>query len=148
MSDLFDDLYNDVAGNLNYFDAIEGLVRAFLYGDMGHRFYIQRQAKGGGHSLEDCRKILKERGVATFWFGFDSQKMYFRVKTRQARFAEYTLLRSGVEILSPAFDHRNAAWAGQAKHGGQPVKSWRQSGKERKVARQRRDSSWLEKLLG
>jgi hypothetical protein len=143
-----EDLYNDIAGNFNYLDGLEGFVRGLFYGDMGYRFVIQRRAKGGGHSLDDCRAMLKERGVATFWYGFDSQKMYFRVKNRQARFAEYILLRAGVELLNPAFDSRNAAWANQSKHEGKPVKSWRQSAMERKAEKRSQSASWLEKLLG
>lgn len=151
------DFFDDFFGPLNVIDILEGFLRGLFYGDMGYTFHIRRGDKGGKHSLTEAREILHERGVDTFWFGFDAQKMYFRVKNRQAKWAEYTLLRSGVELLNPAFDNRNAAWAGQAKHGGQPVKSWEQSGKERKAAKQAQkrsqransdsSSSWLGQLF-
>ncbi|MBT9173489.1 MAG: hypothetical protein DDT21_01890 [Syntrophomonadaceae bacterium] len=144
-----DDLYNNIAGNLNLLDTLEGVIRGLFYGDMGYRFVIRRRTKDGAHSLEDCRAMLKERGVDTFWFGFDSQNMYFRVKNRQAKWAEYILLRAGVELLNPVFDNRNVVWASQPKHNDRPVPSWTQQAKKREEQRsQRRASSWLDKLLG
>ena len=67
--------------------------------------------------MNEAIDILKGYGVDTFWYGFDSQKMYFRVKKRQARWAEYVLLHAGVELLNPAFDHRNAGLCSQSHAG-------------------------------
>ena len=142
-------MVENIIGPLNVIEHAIGIVRGVGYGDMGYELKIQRIDKGGKHSMPEIAAILKERGVAVYWFGFSGQHITFRVKHRQARFAEYVLLRSGVELLNPAFDHRNAAWASQAKHEGKPVPSWMQQGKERKAAqqKQRRSSSWLGKLL-
>lgn len=114
------DLFDDFFGPLNVIDILEGFVRGLAYGDMGYQFSIQRGDKGGNHSLTEARDILKGYGISTFWFGFDSQTMYFRVKKRQARWAEYVLLHAGVELLNPAFDHRNAGYAASHAPGWMP----------------------------
>ena len=115
-----EDIYDNIAGSLNYFDLVEGLVRGILYGDFGYRIVLRRVDKGGSHRMSDAIQILKGYGVDTFWFGFDSQNMYFRVKKRQARWAEYVLLHAGVELLNPAFDHRNAGYAASHAPGWMP----------------------------
>lgn len=114
------DLFDDFFGPLNVIDILEGLIRGLASGDMGYQFTIRRGDKGGNHSLTEARDILKGYGVDTFWFGFDSQNMYFRVKKRQARWAEYILLHAGVELLNPAFDHRNAGYTADHTPGWMP----------------------------
>ncbi len=116
----FEDFYDNIAGNLNLLDVIEGFVHGLVYGDFGYQIILRRVDKGGSHRMSDAIKILKSYGVNAFWFGFDSQKMYFRVKKRQARWAEYVLLHAGVELLNPAFDHRNAGYAANHAPGWMP----------------------------
>lgn len=116
----FMDTFDDLFGPLNIIDTLEGLIRGLAFGDFGYVFEIARADKGGEHTLNEARAILKGYGVDTFWFGFDSQKMYFRVKNRQARWAEYVLLHAGVELLNPAFDHRNAGYAANHTPGWMP----------------------------
>lgn len=116
----FDELYDDFAGSLNLLDMLEGFIRGLAYGDFGHQIVLRRVAKGGAHHMSDAIQILKGYGVDTFWYGFDSQNMYFRVKKRQARWAEYVLLHAGVELLNPAFDHRNAGYAARHAPGWMP----------------------------
>ena len=127
------DLFDDLFGPLNLVDIVEGIVRGLIYGDMGYGFAVRRGDKGGQHSLRDTNEILKGYGVDTFWYGFDSQKMYFRVKNRQARWAEYVLLHAGVELLNPSFDHRNAGYAASHAPGWMP-RPW-SAGPETKTER-------------
>lgn len=115
-----DDLYDNIAGSLNYLDMLEGIVRGLWYGDLGHQMILRRVDKGGSHRMSEAIDILKGYGVNTFWYGFDAQNMYFRVKKRQARWAEYVLLHAGVELLNPAFDHRNAGYAASHAPGWMP----------------------------
>lgn len=115
-----EDIYDNIAGSLNYIDMLEGVIRGLLHGDFGYRIVIPRADKGGSHRMSDAIRILEGYGVDTFWYGFDSQKMYFRVKKRQARWAEYILLHAGVELLNPAFDHRNAGYAASHSPGWMP----------------------------
>jgi len=114
------DYFDDLFGPLNFMDTLEGFIRGLAYGDLGYELQIQRADKGGQHTMNEAIDILKGYGVDTFWYGFDSQKMYFRVKKRQARWAEYILLHAGVELLNPAFDHRNAGYAAGHAPGWMP----------------------------
>lgn len=116
----FMDTFDDLFGPLNVIDILEGLIRGLAYGDLGYGFAIARADKDGKHTLNEAREILKGYGVDTFWYGFDSQKMYFRVKNRQARWAEYVLLHAGVELLNPTFDQRNPGYAASHAPGWMP----------------------------
>ena len=153
------DLFDDVFGPLNVIDILEGFIRGLAYGDFGYQFTIRRGDKGGNHSLTEARDILKGYGVDTFWFGFDSQNMYFRVKNRQARWAEYVLLHAGVELLNPAFDHRNAGYAAGHAPGWMP-KPWSAGStpktdatsatdgeKKQETKREKGMLAWLDSLL-
>ncbi len=115
-----DDIYDNIAGSLNYLDVLEGIIRGLVYGDLGYQMILRRVDKGGSHRMSEAIDILKGYGVNTFWYGFDAQNMYFRVKKRQARWAEYVLLHAGVELLNPAFDHRNAGYAASHAPGWMP----------------------------
>lgn len=116
----FMDYFDDIFGPFNLIDIAEGLIRGLAFGDLGYGMAIRRADKGGEHTLRETIHILKGYGVDTFWYGFDSQNMYFRVKKRQARWAEYVLLHAGVELLNPAFDHRNAGYAARHAPGWMP----------------------------
>lgn len=116
--DLLDDW---VFGPLNLIDRLEGLFKAALYGDMGYRMTIPRVDKGGKHSLPNVQRTLKKYGVATYGCTHDANNMYFSVKKRQARWAEYILLHAGVELTSPTFDRRNPAYVARHEPGYMPT---------------------------
>lgn len=118
------DYFDDLFGPLNLLDTLEGLIRGLAYGDLGYELQIQRADKGGSHTLNEAIDMLRRYGVDTFWYGFDSQKMYFRVKNRQARWAEYVLLHAGVELLNPTFDQRNPGYVARHEPGWMP-RPWR-----------------------
>ena len=120
MSWLMDAVDDFVLGPLNLIDWLEGIGYAIFYRDFGYELTIPRSDKGGKFSQNEMRKILSEYGVATYGRRFDSQNMYIRVKKRQARWAEYVLLHAGVELLNPAFDHRNAGYAAKHAPGWMP----------------------------
>lgn len=150
----------DVIGSINVIEEFIGLVRATIYGDVGYEFRIRRIDKGGKHSMPEIKGILRNYGVATFWYGFSGGNIRFRVKKRQARWAEYVLLHAGVELLNPAFDHRNASYAAKHAPGWMP-RPW--SAGPRTIAKdatnhesvqepvQEKDKgivAWLDSLLG
>jgi len=120
MSWVADALDDFVLGPLNLLDWLEGLGYAIFYRDFGFELTIPRSDKGGKFSQNEMREILDKYGVATYGRRFDSQNMYIRVKKRQARWAEYVLLHAGVELLNPAFDHRNAGYAASHAPGWMP----------------------------
>lgn len=132
---LMDFLDDFVTGPLNLIDRAEGLLSGLRYGDMGHQFAIARTDKGGAHSLNECEDMLKEYGIAVYGRTHDARQMYFRVKNRQAVWAEYVLKSAGVDLLSPPVEARNEAWT--AKRTGMPV-SWKARAKARKAARKAR----------
>ena len=117
---IMDAIDDFVLGPLNLLDWLEGMGYALFYRDFGYELAIPRSDKGGKFSQNEMRDILRKYGVATYGRRFDSQNMYIRVKKRQARWAEYVLLHAGVDLLNPAFDHRNAGYAASHVPGWMP----------------------------
>lgn len=115
--DILDDF---VFGPLNLINRFEGLVKSAIYGDTGYRMSIPSVDKGGKHTLSWTRSVLKKYGVATYGCTHDANNMYFSVKKRQARWAEYILLHAGVELTSPTFDVRNPEYVAQHEPGYMP----------------------------
>lgn len=96
---MFLDLLDDfVFGPLNLINRAEGALHLWAYQDFGTQFAIQREDKGGQHSLSGVRSILARYGVPLFGCTHDSRHIYFIVKRRQSVWAEYLLSRAGVEL--------------------------------------------------
>lgn len=107
MMDWLDDF---IFGPLNVIDRLDGWIRGAMYGDFGYKIIIPRYDKGGKHTLNECNALLNHYGVAVYGRTHDSQNMYFKVKKRQARWAEYVLTQAGVEMKNPPYDSRNAGY--------------------------------------
>lgn len=120
MQALWDFLDNYIYGPLNYIDRIEGLIKATKYRDSGYRFAIPRQDKGGEHSLSQVEDLLNTYGIPVFCRTFDADNHYFRIKNRQAEWAEYLMLLKGVELQGPLLNERNAHYAAKAPIGWMP----------------------------
>lgn len=133
MSDLMDFLDDFVMGPLNVIDRAEGLLSAIRYGDMGHQFAIARMDKGEAHSLNECEAMLHKYGIAVYGRTHDARCMYFRVKNRQAAWAEYVMQCAGVDLLSPPVDARNAGWT--ARRSDMPTPWKDRSRRPRREAR-------------
>ncbi len=123
MGALMDLLDQYVFGPLNLLDRLEGLLSAGRHRDAGHEIAIPRVDKGGKFSLNEVRDLLRRYGVATYGRRFDAHHMYIRVKKRQARWAEYVLLRAGVELGNPLYDPRNAGYPARHPPGTMP-RAW------------------------
>ena len=115
LMDFIDDF---IAGPLDLIDKLEGILSGIRHRDMGRQFAIPRADKGGAHNLASVEEILGRYQIAVYGRGFDSKNMYFLVKNRQAVWAEYILLRSGVTLMTDTVDGRNVGWA--ARHTGPP----------------------------
>jgi hypothetical protein len=127
-----------------YFDPIErltGMVSTFLYADwkrsyrragwlgvMGEfaacltshnapTFYIARSSSWRGIDIE---RLLKRHGVKIWDRGLAGDHLYFCVKRRQARWAEYLLLRAGVPLTNAPADPRNQFYASRYSPGSEP----------------------------
>lgn len=120
MQTLIDFIETYILGPLNYVDRIEGLYKAALYQDSGHRFAIPRIDKGGRDSLRTVEELLNSYGVAVYCRTYDAKYRYFRVKHRQANWAEYILLHAGVELCGPLVNPRNAAYVARHPVGWMP----------------------------
>jgi hypothetical protein len=124
--DLLDDL---IFGPLNLVDRADRVLRSVWYRDPGHRVAISRADKGGRHTLREVEDVLNRYGVKAYGRTHDSKNMYFIVKRRQARWAEYVLLHAGVELVSPTYDHRNPGYAAGHPPGWMPV-PWSQRSRD------------------
>ena len=54
---------------------------------------------GGAWDQGSVRALLKRRGVTSWGYGYWNGEMHFRVKKRQADWAQYVMLRAGVPLL-------------------------------------------------
>ena len=80
--------------------------------------------------------------------------MYFSVKKRQARWAEYVMLNAGVELANPTFDRRNPGYVGRHGPGWMP-QPWSEKEERPEVAppasakpsQLGRLSTWLDNVL-
>jgi len=172
-------MFDDILGPINPIDRAEGLFSAIRYGDWkrassrgtaGYAAEFVRSATGmncarfsisaeGDHNLAEVEKLLRKYGIPVFGRTYDAGHMYFSVKKRQARWAEYVMLNAGVELANPTFDRRNPGYVG--KHGpGWMPQPWAE--KERQPAatqpvaeaaaketpsQLRRFSQWIDKVL-
>jgi len=125
---------DDILGMMNWLDWLEGVFRGALAGDIaGHRIALstdpefwQRHCASGGRvwSQNDMRALLKSYHVKTYGRGFNSSEIWIHVPRRQARWAEYLLIRAGCPVQMATVDGRNVGWANQPKHGGKMPARW------------------------
>jgi len=123
MSGLMDFLDDYIIGPLNWIDRLDGLISGVKYKDLGYQVSILYHDRGGNHSRAEIEEILTRYGIDTFGHTHDSKHMHFRVKHRQARWAEYILLHAGAKIMSPTYDQRNPNYLAQHEPGWMP-KPW------------------------
>src|SRR5512132_2143394 len=124
----------DALAYLDLIDPIEGFVATFQNADwkgaqrragvagLGGEFlaslaaancwtiWVERNAGWSGAEIE---RLLGRHGVRVWGRGFDGERIFFRVKKRQARWAEYLLQRRGVAVMN-VYDSRNVEYG--ARH--------------------------------
>lgn len=127
--DILDDW---IMGPLNVLDRLERVVTGVRFRDMGYQLAIPRCDKGGEFALSDVSRLLKKYGVAIYGRTHDANHIYFHVKKRQARWAEYLLLHAGVELHSPLFDQRNPGYVASHEPGWMPT-PWSEKGERRRA---------------
>lgn len=146
---LMDFLDDFIFGPCNLIDRLEGLLRGVSYGDLGHQFAILRADKGGQFTLAEVEALLDHYGIPVYGRTHDAQCLYFHVKKRQARWAEYLLLHAGVTLQGPLFDPRNAGYVARHAPGWMPTAWADQQGDASTLgnadtARQSRWRQWLD----
>jgi hypothetical protein len=77
-------------------------------------------ARGSPWRGIDVERLLARHGVKVWDRGIAGDDLYFCVKRRQLKWAEYLLLRAGVPVTSALIEPRNARWAEKYPPGSEP----------------------------
>ena len=126
------DMFDNIAGPLNYFDRLAGLFWGLYYRDFGHEFKVLYRRSGGNHHRKEIAKLLDKYGIPTYGQLHDANHMYFRCKKRQAIWADYIMRRAGVAIVGAALNASHSegtlplAWADIPKKQTPKIKKPRQ----------------------
>lgn len=127
------DFFDDFFGPLNIIDHLEGFIRGVAYGDvLPHRIALphpecdwwENNPGAPFWNLTGMRAVLHTYHVYTYQIGFDDREIWCHVPNKQARWAEYVLLRAGCPFQSDTVDSRNVAWASNPAHGGLMPARW------------------------
>lgn len=135
---------SDLPAQLDLIDRIEGIVSTFMNADWaGARkrdgivgvinecidcltfanaptVLVSRDSSWSGLEIE---RLLRRHGVKVWNRGVLGDSLYFCIKRRQARWAEYLLLRAGVPVTSAPVDPRNRDYtAGFAPRSEPPTR--------------------------
>lgn len=129
----------DIARYFDPIDRFEGAISTFLNADWAGA--IRRQGPAGllteftacltSHNAPtirvsrqsswrgiDIERLLTRYGIRVWDRGASGAELYFCVKRRQVKWAEYVLLRAGVPVTSVPAEPRNSQWA--APYSGPP----------------------------
>jgi hypothetical protein len=131
----------DLLSKLNWIDRLEGLISTIVNADWRgtHRTPgpsgtiievvdtvtyqnapMIRVSKFSSWSGLEIERLLRRHGVKLWDRGVTSQEIFFRVKRRQVKWAEYLLLRAGVPVVSVLVEPRNRDYAAGYAPGSEP----------------------------
>jgi hypothetical protein len=133
--------FQDLLSHMDLIDRIEGCVSTFINADWRGAF--ERNGVAGlvsealatlssgntwhfsvprdcGWSGVEMERLLKRHGVQIWDRGFTRDTLTFRVKRRQANWAEYLLRRRGIPVVSQPFNPRNDDYARRHAPGSEP----------------------------
>lgn len=134
----------DIARYFDPIDRIEGAISAFIRADwsgaMRRRgavgllvefvacltahnsptIRVSRESRWRGIDVE---RLLARHGIKVWDRGASGTELYFCVKRRQVKWAEYVLLRAGVPLTSALKESRNSEWA-QSRLGIPIPRGW------------------------
>ena len=117
-----DDLV-ELFAHLDWFERMDALLRD-LSGEDTWRFSVPRNC---GWSGTDVERLLERHGVEVWDRGFTLDCLTFRVKRRQANWAEYLLRRRGIPVLNQPFNPLNDEYARRHAPGSEPPTGRKQS---------------------
>ena len=106
----------ELIAHLDLFERVDELARALL-GIRSWRFAIPRDCGWSGKQIE---RFLGRYGVDVWGRNFNSDYLFFRVKLRQANWAEYLMYRRGIPVHSPPFNPRNRLYGIRHSPGSEP----------------------------
>gem|GEM_PF-550020 len=105
-----------------------GLAEEALSASIGGSSWRFEVPRGQGQSGTDIERILKRYGITVWNRGVNRHSYFFNVKKRQARWAEYLIMQTGIRVVSQPFDHRNSTYPDRHPPGWMPV-PWSESGR-------------------
>ena len=85
----------------------------------------------------DIERLLFRHGVKVWDRGIAGEDLYFCVKRRQVKWAEYLLLRAGVPVTSALVDPRNRGYTERYTPGSEPPTGWRPRRRQPQYRRRR-----------
>ena len=103
-------------------DGIYGVIDEILACLTSHNAPLIRVARHSHWRGIDIERLLKRHGVKVWDRGIQADDLYFRVKRRQVKWAEYLLLRAGVPVTSVLVEPRNRGYAKRYAPGSEPAK--------------------------
>jgi hypothetical protein len=136
----------DLTQYLDLIDRLEGLISTWINADwrgakrrhgtagvMGeavlaatfHNAPIIRVSRNSSWAGIDIERLLLRHGVRIWDRGATSTELFFRVKRRQVKWAEYLLLRAGVPVTGVLVEPRNRDYADGYAPGSEPP-NWAQ----------------------
>ncbi len=149
----------DLIAQMDLIDWIEGIVSTYRYADwkgayqrngvsgvlaeclasvVGSNAWTLSIQRNAGWSGLDAEELLRRHGVPVWGRWFIQDNLLFCVKKRQARWAEYLLMRRGIPVTSGPFDPRNVLYARRHAPGSEPP---------RRRARSPREPDLMDQLL-
>lgn len=105
----------DLLDAVNWIDRLGGLVLSVYHGG-AHTFTIDRTKHTGG----EVEALLKRYKVAVFGRRITDRYALFSVPRKQAEWAEYIMLRDGIDHEGPLLNPRNVEWAARHMPGQAP----------------------------
>lgn len=97
-----------------------GIAGEFLASLTGQNAWTLMVPEEAGWTGLEVERLLTRHGVRIWGRGFMGGHLYFHVKRRQARWAEYLLWRAGISVLSRPFDPRNQRYAERRPRASEP----------------------------
>ena len=144
----------DYLGRFNLLQDAINLLKALWAGDLeGHiirlpRFELDGVREEHGYTgdfwnMGDVMRTLRAYHIQVIGYGYTENDTWIRVPQRQARWAEYLLIRAGAPVIMSTVDGRNVAWASNPAHGGRMPTRWDDRPKQdrRAASRARRRSA-------
>jgi len=106
----------ELLARLDWFERLDAFLRQ-LSGQDSWQFYVPRDCGWSGIEME---RLLKRHGVKIWDRDFTRDCLTFRVKRRQANWAEYLLRRRGIPVVSQPFNPLNDEYARRHAPGSEP----------------------------
>jgi hypothetical protein len=101
-------------------NGIAGVISEFVACVTSHNAPTIRVSRYSHWRGIDIERLLKRHGVKVWDRGLAGNDLYFCVKRRQVKWAEYILLRAGVPVMSVLTEPRNREWAERYPPGSEP----------------------------